>query len=282
MRQARRRRTLPLHQASQGSHGSPPGLTAPRSGTGERNGKGGPWARSARCCREGAEVTPPHCDSAGALGKEVDLPCVTRTAGSPMTAAGQNLLQSQALRLGRAAPAPGTGLGRPIAAEGGGDQLWPLRTPRAGPQLDYLRHLTSAGMDKVWRRSREELLLAMEGLSYVDRLKSLSPFSLERRRRRLRGIFAVWEHLKGDHKDSGQELIRLSSNRKQPPEAPGTVPPHPEGFAGFGLTALLLGLGAGRGGTPRPRRRLTHVCEPAPRTGTGSAGSPASPPPYPR
>lgn len=68
----------------------------------------------------------------------------------------------------------------------------------------------------------------MEGLSYVDRLKSLSPFSLERRRRRrLRGIFAVWEHLKGDHKDSGQELIRLGSNRKQPPEAPGTDPPTP-------------------------------------------------------
>lgn len=82
-------------------------------------------------------------------------------------------------------------------------------------------------MDKFWRRSREELLIDMEGLSYVDRLKSLSPFSLERRRRRLRGIFAVCEHLKGDHKDSGQDLLRLSSNRKQPPETPGSVPPTP-------------------------------------------------------
>lgn len=79
----------------------------------------------------------------------------------------------------------------------------------------------------------------MEGLSYVDRLKSLSPFSLERRRRRLRGIFAVCEHLKGDHKDSGQDLIRLSSNRKKTPETPGSVPPtprtrgvRPDSFAG--------------------------------------------------
>lgn len=106
-----------------------------------------------------------------------------------------------------------------------------VESPRPGPSWNTassVGHLTSAGMDKFWRRSREELLIDMEGLSYVDRLKSLSPFSLERRRRRLRGIFAVCEHLKGDHKDSGQDLIRLSSNRKQPPETPGGVPPNPE------------------------------------------------------
>jgi len=91
-----------------------------------------------------------------------------------------------------------------------------VESPRPGPSWNTVSsdgHLTSAGMDKFWRRSREELLIDMEGLSYVGRLKSLSPFSLERRKRRLRGIFAVSEHLKGDHKDSGQDLSRLSSNR---------------------------------------------------------------------
>lgn len=95
-----------------------------------------------------------------------------------------------------------------------------VESPRPGPSWNTVSsdgHLTSAGMDKFWRRSREELLIDMEGLSYVGRLKSLSPFSLERRKRRLRGIFAVSE----------------------------------------------------------------HVCEPEPRTGTGSAGWPASPPPCP-
>lgn len=144
-----------------------------------------------------------------------------------------------------------------------------VESPRPGPSWNTassVGHLTSAGMDKFWRRSREELLIDMEGLSYVDRLKSLSPFSLERRRRRLRGIFAVCEHLKGDHKDSGQDLIRLSSNRKQPPETPGSVPP-PRGLGGFSLTALL-GICGARGscrtawkppptrGMPSPHSRL--------------------------
>lgn len=69
----------------------------------------------------------------------------------------------------------------------------------------------------------------MEGLSYDDRLKSLSPFSLERRRRRLRGIFAVYEHLKGDHKDSGQDLVRLSSNWKNTQTLENS-PSHPKGL----------------------------------------------------
>lgn len=67
----------------------------------------------------------------------------------------------------------------------------------------------------------------MEGLSYAESLKSLSPFSLERRRRRLPGIFAVWEHLKGDHKDSGQELIRLRNGKNNPQTLLAGCPPIP-------------------------------------------------------
>lgn len=91
------------------------------------------------------------------------------------------LLPGQSLRL-RRAPRHGAGVshrcgvrqGAPIAIVG---------SPRPGPSWNPASsdgHLTSAGMDKFWRRSREELQLAMEGLSYAGRLKSLSPFSLEK------------------------------------------------------------------------------------------------------
>lgn len=121
MRQEIRRRMLPLHRAPQGSHGSPPGPHRPpfgHRGPAETRGQGQAVGsqrpvlpRSAGAAGRVRRSQPPHCDLAGALGEEAVSPCVTRTAGSPMTAAGQNLLQSQALRLGRAAPAPGTGAG---------------------------------------------------------------------------------------------------------------------------------------------------------------------------
>lgn len=51
-----------------------------------------------------------------------------------------------------------------------------VESPRPGPSWNTVSsdgHLTSAGMDKFWRRSREELLIDMEGLSYVGRLKPI-------------------------------------------------------------------------------------------------------------